>query len=811
MAHKPPPPSKDASKALALRYGLAPLALVLSFPRMFRILDRYLIRQILAPFTLALLVFTFLLMLQPMMGIAEGLIAKGVASGTILRMMATLVPQALGVTIPMALLVGILIGLGRLSGDRETVAMQACGISVYRLLRPIVALAVVAAAACAYTLIVSLPDANQSFREISFNIVASRAEQEVKPRVFFVDFPDVVMYVRDVPSEGGWDDVFLADTRQGDQPDIYIARRGRMVTDRAKRRVEVLLDDATSHRVDPDQPDTYTEHTFNRGFIALNPDAVFPRTGPQRGLPELTIRELQDEVVSLRQQGLPPHQPIMYIHRKFSLPAACLVFALIGVALGVTSRKDGKLASFVLGIGVIFAYYIIMYGAEALAKGGLVSPHLAMWLPNLVIGAAGLVLLLWRSRSSERRIWLPGTVSVPLPSWKPTTATQTSGAGHRPTTKRVVIVIRFPQLLSWRLNLLDRYVTRLYLRIVALSFVGLMGIFYISTFIDLSDKLYKGEATGWMLIEYFWFATPQYIYYVVPISALIATLVAIGLLTKSSELTVMKACGISLYRAAAPLLLFGMLWSGLMFVLQESVLASANRRAEAIRHVIRGGSPRTFDVLNRQWLIGRDGAIYHYRYFEPKVQEMSGLTVYRFAPEDWQLSSRLFASHVRYTEEGWLASTGWEREFDGDLRDDTSPYRRFENQVIDVEPPSYFVTEQPAAERMTYRQLDDYIGELSASGFNVVALTVALQRKLSFPFVTIIMTLIGVPFAVTTGRRGALYGIGLGIMLAISYWITFSVFAAIGSAGLLAPMLAAWAPNGLFGSLGTYLALTVRT
>ena len=777
---------------------------------MFRILDRYLIRQILAPFTLALLVLTFLLMLQPLMTIAEELIEKGVASGTILRMMATLVPQALGVTIPMALLMGILIGLGRLSGDRETVAMQACGISVYRLLRPIGALAVVAAAACAYVLIVSLPDANQSFREISFSIVASRAEQKVKPRVFFVDFPDLVLYVRDVPSEGGWDDVFLADTRQSDQPDIYIARRGRMVTDRDQRRVEVLLENATSHRVDPEQPDAYTEHTFNRGFISLNPDAVFPRTGPQRGLPELTIRELQDEVVTLRQQDLPPHQPIMYIHRKFSLPAACLVFALIGVALGVTSRKDGKLASFALGIGVIFAYYIVMYGAEALAKGGLIWPHLAMWVPNIVIGAAGLILLFGRSRSSERRIQLPAAVGVPLPSWTPTPATQASGAGHH-ATKRVVIVFRFPQLWSWRLNLLDRYVTRLYLRIVVLSFVGLLGIFYISTFIDLSDKLYKGEATGWMLLEYFWFATPQFIYYVVPISALIATLVAIGLLTKSSELTVMKACGISLYRAAAPLLFFGMLWSGLMFILQESVLASANRRAEAIRHVIRGGSPRTFDVLNRQWLIGRDGAIYHYRYFEPNVQEMSGLTIYRFAPEDWRLSSRLFASHVRYTGDGWLAATGWQREFDGDRRKSASPYRRFENQIIDVEPPSYFVTEQPAAERMTYRQLDSYIDELSASGFNVVALTVALQRKISFPFVTLIMTLIGVPFAVTTGRHGALYGIGLGIVLAISYWITFSIFAAIGSAGLLAPMLAAWAPNGLFGTLGTYLALTVRT
>ena len=776
---------------------------------MFRILDRYLVREILTPLALALLVFTFLLMLQPLVTIAEGLIAKGVDWTTIARMMATLIPQALGVTIPMALLVGILVGLGRLSGDRETVAMQACGISLYRLLRPVGGLAVVAAAACTYVLIVALPDANQAFREISYNIVASRAEQEVKPRVFFVDFPNVVLYVRDVPLEGGWRNVFLADTRNSAQANIFVATRGRMLTDRAERRVEVLLEDGTSHRVDPDKPDTYTAQHFDRMFVALDPDAVFPRTGPQRGLPELTIRELQAEATRLEERGLSHHQPIMYIHRKFSIPAACLVFGLIGLALAVTSRKDGKLASFALGIGVIFAYYIIMYGAEAMAKGALVSPHLAMWLPNIVLGVAGAALLLWRSRSSERRIALPAAVRVPLPSWA-----ARSVPGHAPAGagKRVVVVVRFPEMWSWRLNLLDRYVALLYLRVVGLAFVGLLGIFYISTFIDLSDKLYKGEASGWMLLEYFWYATPQYIYYVVPISALIATLVAIGLLTKSSELTVMKACGISLYRVAAPLLLFAALWSALVFGLQESILASANRRAEAIRHVIRGGSPRTFDVLYRQWLVGGDGSIYNYRYLEPRVQEMSGFSIYRFASDDdWHLSSRLFASHVRYTGRGWQIATGWQREFARSPGNGPLPYRQFEQQFIDLEPPSYFTTEQPTAERMTYRQLDAYIRELRASGFDVVALTVALQRKISFPFVVIIMTLIGVPFAVTTGRRGAMYGIGLGIVLAFTYWIAFSVFAAIGTAGLLAPMLAAWAPNALFGAMATYLVLTVRT
>jgi lipopolysaccharide export LptBFGC system permease protein LptF len=112
---------------------------------------------------------------------------------------------------------------------------------------------------------------------------------------------------------------------------------------------------------------------------------------------------------------------------------------------------------------------------------------------------------------------------------------------------------------------------------------------------------------------------------------------------------------------------------------------------------------------------------------------------------------------------------------------------------------------------MSYSELSDYVAALKAGGFNVGPYAVSLQRKVAFPFVTLVMTLIAVPFAVTTGKRGALYGIGAGIGLAIVYWITISVFAAIGSAGLITPLLAAWAPNVLFGIVAVYLVLTVRT
>jgi lipopolysaccharide export LptBFGC system permease protein LptF len=128
-----------------------------------------------------------------------------------------------------------------------------------------------------------------------------------------------------------------------------------------------------------------------------------------------------------------------------------------------------------------------------------------------------------------------------------------------------------------------------------------------------------------------------------------------------------------------------------------------------------------------------------------------------------------------------------------------------------LETPDYFETEQPVAEMMTVGQLRRHVNELSASGLNVAHLAVELQHKLAFPFVTLVMTLLAIPFGVSTGRRGALYAVGLGIILALSYWIVTSLFVALGKSGLLAPMLAAWSPNIIVLGAAGYVFLTVRT
>jgi len=358
---------------------------------------------------------------------------------------------------------------------------------------------------------------------------------------------------------------------------------------------------------------------------------------------------------------------------------------------------------------------------------------------------------------------------------------------------------------------------RTHIRVVALTFFGLLSLFYISDFFALSEKLLKGTATPSTLMQFFLYKTPQYAYYCIPLSVLIGALVTIGILTKNSELIVMRACGISLYRSAVPLLVFAAAAGGLIFLVEENVLAYANQRAESINHVMRGGSPQTFNVLNRKWMVGRDGVFYNYIYFDPRARELNGFSVFRFAPKAWRLQSRTFYRNLTVSggstgEESavaWTGRSGWTREFDRGPND--RAFTLLPTGQVQLEPPQFFVAEQQEADRMTYGQLRRYIAELRSSGYNVVPYEVELHRKLSFPFVTLIMTFIAVPFAVTTGRRGALYGIGMGIVIAIAYWTATSVFAAIGSGGLVMPLLAAWAPNVLFGLGAAGLLLTVRT
>jgi LPS export ABC transporter permease LptG/LPS export ABC transporter permease LptF len=779
---------------------------------MLKILDRYVLRELMAPFGLSLLLLTFALEIPPILQQGEALIAEGASWDIVVRVLATLLPQALGITIPMALLVGILITLGRLSGDREIVAMEACGVSLGRLLRPLLLFAVIATATTTYVMIVALPYANQAFREITFKLMMTRGETKIKPRVFYTAFPNLVIYVREVTPGVGWTDVMVSENSAPMHPKTYLAKKGRLILDESKRTVQMVLVDGTQHSVNLESPEKYEEGIFKQTAIMIDPESVFPRSGPMKGYTEMTIAELKAEMVELKKQDIYPHNQIMAWQKKYSIPAACLAFMLIALGMGVSHRRDGRLAAFVLGIGVVFVYWILMYMSEAIAKAGLLPywfAWLAMWVPNIVIALWGLVLIVRKLRAPEQAAM---RFVLPFFRRRATATTDSTGALAAARTTRVVVVIKIPNLAFPRPSILDWYVLKQGLRVFALAAAGLLALFYIASFIDLSDHLLKGRTSGFMVLRYLWWASPQFTYYLVPLAVLMGALVTIGALTKNTELVVMKACGISLYRAAAPLLILAMLGSAILLGLEEGVLAASNRRADALSNLIRGRFPTATD-LNRRWVTAINGSVYQYLYFDPGKNRLNGLSVYEFGEDPSTLVRRKYFEYVSFDGDReakgqvmWRGAKGWQREF--------APKRRFisfTSQPVVMEGPGYFSGERLDAQYMSYRQLRDHVTALRSGGFNVVPYVVALHRKLAFPFVTLIMALIAVPFAVTTGKRGAMYGIGAGIVLAILYWIAISVFGAIGAGGLMAPALAAWAPNIIFGCAAMYLLLTVRT
>jgi len=779
---------------------------------MFTTLDRYLIREMVLPFVLGLVVLTFLLQVPPFLQQSASLVAGGVPWSTILRALYMLLPQALSITIPMAVLLGILVGFGRLAADREFVAMQACGVSLVRLLRPVILVAALGTAATAYEIIVSLPAANLKFREIAYSVVAEQVEHDIKPQVFFQNFPNHVIYVRDLVPGGGWKDVIVAET--GATQQLYLAREGRVVLDRERRLVQLQLTDGTSYRTSLANPDLAERTAFASLSVNLDPTTVFPAP-PTKGAPEMTFAELHADIAALTAQGNPAYVDRFMVQEKFALPATCPILALIGLALGTSNRKDGKLASFVLGFGVILVYYILLYGARAFATGGRLTPEWAPWIPNIVMAVAGVLMVAWRSRAADR----PLHFSIPVPGFlrrreTGESARSTAGGAAAGQGNRIVVVVRLPHLNIPRPRLLDLYVSREYLRVLTLAVVALLGIFYISTFIDLVDKLFRGQTNTATLLRYFYFQTPQFVYFVIPMAVLVSALVTVGVMTKNSELMVMRACGISLYRTAVPLFVFALCASGVLFMLQDKVLASANREADRLNRQIRNWAP-LLTASTRLWVMGANGEIYHYDVFDPVGARFLHLWVYRVDSKKWNLNGITYADEAAFVNGEWRGRAVWDRDFDVTTRRGaehmTVRYESFPSKTLAIAPPSYFKSDVPDPEQMTYSELRQYIVKLRATGSDETPSVVALQTKLAFPLVTVIMTLIAVPFAVTTGRRGALYGIGAGIVIAITYWMLLSVFAAFGQGGRLDPILAAWAPNILFGAAAAYLIFTVRT
>jgi LPS export ABC transporter permease LptG len=304
---------------------------------------------------------------------------------------------------------------------------------------------------------------------------------------------------------------------------------------------------------------------------------------------------------------------------------------------------------------------------------------------------------------------------------------------------------------------------------------------------------------------------------VIPLSVLLAVLIAFGLLHKTNEITAMKATGVSIYRTIIPILFIAMALAFGLFLLDESYLPYANKRAETLRNSIKGRPAQTYR-RPAKWIIGQhsspnggkeeDWKIYYYKFYDPDRDQFGSLSFFSLDPRTFQITERAYASRARWEEHlrKWVFENGWRRSFNGDTVTD---FRQFDVETLAAmsEPPNYFNKEVRQYSEMNYDELKNYIRDLQQSGFDVVRLRVQLQKKIAFPLITLVMAILAVPFALSGGRRGALSGVALALLIAVVYQLTAGLFEALGNVNQLPPAVAAWMPDVIFGLAGGYMIL----
>jgi LPS export ABC transporter permease LptF/LPS export ABC transporter permease LptG len=793
------------------------------------LLDRYVVAELLPPTGLGLLLFTFILLLNHITQLTGILVARGADLVTIVRIFANLMPSILALTIPMAFLLGVLLAFGRLASDSEIIAMRASGVSAIQLLKPAVALALLAGSATFYVMAVALPAANQAYRDLFVALVVSKARTGLRPRVFTDDLiPGMVLYIADIPSDTGqWTNVFIHDARDPQKPRVITARTGSLLIEREQERALLRLRNGVSHVFSVQDPRDYNEQAFSRLDAPIDFQTLFPKLTLAKGDREMTLAELRAKIRELEASGrsrdADPYR--VEVHKKFAIPGACLVFALLGVGLSLGSRREARSAAFALSIGVFFVYYVFIRLGEQAGDTHMAPPALAMWAANLVLGCGAIGLLWLNQRQAAFDPLEPSQYLAFLPRLR-RAARQQAPPQPRPVgreRRRPVVVVRMPRPSLPLPGLLDRYVGRAYLGHLALVLTAFYSIFLLAHFMDIFDDIQQHRVKGIEVFRFYTYYSPFMAYMMLPVAALVAPLVTFGILTRRNEITAMKAGGVSVYRAALPVLLAGLLASVSLFTAGEYVLPYTNKIADRSFDVIKGRPPQSSSLQERRWILGSDQRVYNYDYMSggsplaPAREETAlyGLSVFDMDPKSFKLRDRIFAARARWTplpgqrepagyyelERGWRMSFG-----------PAPTFKAFDlARTREIEPPAYFRHQTPESDTMRYEELRAHVASLEARGLDVTKLRVQLEKKLAFPTVGLVMTLIGVPFAFVVGRKGALYGIGLSIVIAIVYWGCLGIFEALGSNALLPSLLAAWAPNLLFGAAGLYLMLRLET
>jgi LPS export ABC transporter permease LptF/LPS export ABC transporter permease LptG len=771
-----------------------------------RLIDRYICRQVFSHALLGLGISTFVFFVPQLVRLMDLVVRHPASWSTICILFLSTFPGILSFTLPIGVLVGVLIALGRMSADSELIAMSALGLGRRRLLVPISILAV---GATLLTFVMTLwlgPLSVRNLRSTEDRLRAGQASYQVAPRVFDERFPRMVLYVNDIDSAATrWKGVFLAGTEK-DLSRLTLAEEAIVIADRGQGKLELHLRNGSVHEFTFNDPGHYSLSAFGERDLAVD---VRPGESGRVAEPGVTGRT----TTVLWKERRTQRDASVELQRRLSFPLACVSFALLAMPIGARPRRGGRAAGFLITLLLITSYYLMFTIGTALARQGTIPVWLGIWSANVITAGLGLFLLprMERMPGSGRS----GAAWERMARWRAwkmflREEHDVPAAPNGASPRRRIFIRKGRQ--GGIPQILDVYLLRSFFYYFLLLTLGFILLFEVFTFFELLDDIAQ-HRTGFVeVVEYFLYLACFTFYQLAPLAALVAVLVTLGVLTKNNELVAFKASGLSLYRIALPLLLAGIFLGASLLVLDATYLPVANQRQDALRNQIKGRPAQTYYQPNRQWIFGEKSKVYNYEFFDPDRELFGGLNVFELDPSTFEIRRRIFAARARWDPQQaiWILESGWTRDFSHGQVTRFAPF--LANAFGEVnEAPSYFRREVRQSYQMTWWELERYIGNLQQAGFDVARLSVQLQKKLSFPVIAPIIILLAIPFSVLVGTRGAIGGLALGVGIAIVYWAASALTEAMGAIGQLPPLLAAWAPDTIFGFLGMYFLLRMPT
>ena len=380
----------------------------------------YVLKETLPIFFIGLLTFTVILLMDKILKLIELIVNRGVSFSKISMLLLFISPSFLIFTIPMAVLLGTLLSFGRLSGDSEITAFKASGVSLYQLFLPISILSVIAYLFTSFLVFYGLPWGNRGFMATIYLIAQSKADIEIKERVFNDVFDGLVVYVDKVPIQGKRiEGVLIYDERDKEKVNTIFAKEGFLNSDPKSHEVVLRLLNGDIHRFET-KTKVYQRMKFDTYDLKLELGKTFAALGKKLKEHEMSIDEIKEKIKKMKIKGEDTTGQEVELHKRYAIPFACIVFGLIGVPLGIQPRRSARSYGFILGIFILMTYYISLTASEILAIKKTIPAFLAGWAPNFLFCGLGVYLLVKTAKESPFKplAWLTEGLDFIPRKWK---------------------------------------------------------------------------------------------------------------------------------------------------------------------------------------------------------------------------------------------------------------------------------------------------------------------------------------------------------------------------------------------------------